>query len=249
MKNHYGKQQLTEQLFHNREYQISHPTYDTELAFYNMVCNGDVENIKKTYSAGSFYDEERGALSDNPIRNARYHLVVTIAMICRFCIEKGMEEQKSYGLSDVYIRCADKATTIAELKEIHRKAVFEYAGEMAAIKKQIQLPKKLYLALDYINDHLNDKIIISDIAEYAEISESQLRRDFQTYLMKTPLGYIQEKKIEFAKSKLEYSDISYVDLANDLGFASHSHFIKIFKEYTDMTPAEYRNRRYRKHFT
>ena len=44
MKNHYGKQQLTEQLFHNREYQISHPTYDTELAFYNMVCNGDVEN-------------------------------------------------------------------------------------------------------------------------------------------------------------------------------------------------------------
>ena len=49
MKNHYGKQQLTEQLFHNREYQISHPTYDTELAFYNMVCNGDVENIKKTY--------------------------------------------------------------------------------------------------------------------------------------------------------------------------------------------------------
>ena len=160
-----------------------------------------------------------------------------------------MEEQKSYGLSDVYIRCADKATTIAELKEIHRKAVFEYAGEMAAIKKQIQLPKKLYLALDYINDHLNDKIIISDIAEYAEISESQLRRDFQTYLMKTPLGYIQEKKIEFAKSKLEYSDVSYVDLANDLGFASHSHFIKIFKEYTDMTPAEYRNRRYRKHFT
>jgi len=249
MKNYYGQQQLAEQLFHNREYHIEHPTYDTELAFYNMVCNGDLDTIKKTYSSQSFYDEERGALSDNPIRNARYHLIVTIAMVCRFCIEKGMEEQKSYGLSDIYIRYADKATTIDELKEIHKNAIFKYAGEMANIKKRITIPKKLYLALDYIQNHLNEKILVSDITSYAELSESQLRRDFQLYFRKTPLSYIQEKKIEFAKSKLEYSDISYVDLANDLGFASHSHFIKIFKEYTDMTPAEYRNRRYRKHFT
>ena len=129
-------------------------------------------------------------------------------------------------------------------------------GDVETIKKHIQqghfMMKKEwhYRIIQFeINDHLNDKIMISDIAEYAEISESQLRRDFQTYLMKTPLGYIQEKKIEFAKGKLEYSDVSYVNIANDLGFASHSHFIKIFKEYTDMTPAEYRNRRYRKHFT
>ncbi len=75
-----------------------------------------------------------------------------------------------------------------------------------------------------------------------------MRRDFKQYLGMSPLKFIQEKKVEFAKNRLVYSDISYVDLANDLGFASHSHFIKIFKEHAGMTPVEYRNKKYRKHF-
>ena len=40
------RKQLTEQLFMNREYNISHPTYDSELEFYNMICNGDIETLK-----------------------------------------------------------------------------------------------------------------------------------------------------------------------------------------------------------
>lgn len=244
----FEQKQLTEQLFSNREYSISHPTYDTELQFYNMICEGEIDTLKQTYSDEAFFDAERGILSDNPVHNARYHLIVTITMISRFCIEKGLNEQKSYGLSDVYIRKADKATTVDELRYIHRKVVFEYANEMVGLKNQEIIPKNLRLALDYIYDHLNEHIIISDIAEHVGISESQLRRDFQTYLSITPSAFINEKKIEFAGNKLVYSDISYVDLANDLGFASHSHFIKIFKQYTGMTPAEYRNKKYRKHF-
>lgn len=248
MDNNYEQKQLTEQLFINREYSISHPTYDTELNFYNAIGEGNLEMLKEVYSDQSFFDSERGVLSDNPVHNARYHLIVTIAMISRFCIEKGLNEQKAYGLSDVYIRKADLATTIEELRSIHRKVVFEYANEMVLLKTEKVIPKNLRLALDYIYDHLNERIKTSDITECVGISESQLRRDFQTYLSTTPASFINEKKIEFAKNKLVYSDISYVDLANDLGFASHSHFIKIFKQYTGMTPVEYRNKKYRKHF-
>lgn len=241
------KKQLTEQLFINREYSISHPTYDTELAFYNMISEGDIEMLKKTYSDKSFFDSERGSLSDNPVRNARYHLIVTIAMLSRFCIEKGLNEQKSYGISDVYIRKADKAITIEQLRSIHKEVVSEYAYEMVEVKNAV-IPKNLRLAMDYIYDHLNEKIKLIDITKHIGMSESQLRRDFQTYLKTSPAAYINEKKIEFAKNRLVYSDVSYVDLANDLGFSSHSHFIKLFKQYTGMTPADYRNKKYRKHF-
>lgn len=248
MDNHYEQKQLAEQLFINREYNISHPTYDNELKFYNAISDGDLETLKAIYSDEAFFDKERGILSDNPVRNSRYHFIVTVAMISRFCIEKGLNEQKAYGLSDVYIRRADGAMTIEELRSLYRKVVFEYANEMIQIKTNETIPKKLRLALDYIYDHLNESIKISDIAESACTSESQLRRDFQMYLSTTPASYVNEKKIEFAKNKLVYSDISYVDLANDLGFSSHSHFIKVFKQYTGMTPVEYRNKKYRKHF-
>lgn len=244
----YEQKQLTEQLFINREYNISHPTYDTELNFYNIICEGNLEQLKEIYSDQSFFDSDRGVLSDHPVNNARYHLIVTITMVSRFCIEKGLNEQKAYGLSDVYIRKADRATTIDEIRGIHKKVVYEYANEMVQIKNKEMIPKNLRRALDYIYDNLNERIKISEITDCVGISESQLRRDFQTYLSVTPAEFINEKKIEFARNKLVYTDISYVDLANDLGFASHSHFIKIFKQYTGMTPAEYRNKKYRKHF-
>lgn len=242
------QKQLTEQLFRNREYSISHPTYDTELDFYNIICDGDIERLKEIYADDAFFDNERGVLSKNPVCNARYHLLVTVTMVTRFCIEKGMNEQKAYGMSDIYIRKADEAMSVAELSALYRKLVFDFAGEMAEIKKGEALTKNLRLALDYIYDHLNERISVSDISEAVAISESQLRRDFQTYLSTTPSNFVQEKKIEFAKNRLVYSDITYVDLANDLGFASHSHFIKIFKQHTGMTPMEYRNKKYRKHF-
>lgn len=242
------RKQLTEQLFTNREYHISHPTYDSELEFYNMICEGDIETLKTLNLENVFFDNERGILSKNPVRNARYHLLVTVTMATRFCIEKGMHEQKAYGKSDVYIRKADESGTIEEINRLYYKLVFDFAEEMAEIKKSEHIPKNLRLALDYIYDHLNENIGICEIADYVAISESQLRRDFQRYFSMPPLKFIQEKKVEFAKNRLVYSDISYVDLANDLGFASHSHFIKIFKEHTGMTPMEYRNKKYRKHF-
>lgn len=248
MEMNFEQKQLTEQLFLNREYNISHPTYDTELNFYNIICEGNLEQLKEIYSDQSFFDSDRGVLSDHPVNNARYHLIVTITMVSRFCIEKGLNEQKAYGLSDVYIRKADRATTIDEIRGIHKKVVYEYANEMVQIKNKEMIPKNLRRALDYIYDNLNERIKISEITDCVGISESQLRRDFQTYLSVTPAEFINEKKIEFARNKLVYTDISYVDLANDLGFASHSHFIKIFKQYTGMTPAEYRNKKYRKHF-
>lgn len=242
------RKQLTEQLFTNREYNISHPTYDTELEFYNMICDGDTEALKALNLENIFFGDERGILSKNPVRNARYHLLVTVTMVTRFCIEKGMHEQRAYGKSDVYIRKADETETIEGINRLYCKLVFDFAEEMAEIKRSENIPRNLRLALDYIYDHLNEHLGVTEIAEYAGISESQLRRDFRTYLSISPSDFIREKKVEFAKNRLVYSDISYVDLANDLGFASHSHFIKIFKEHTGMTPVEYRNKKYRKHF-
>lgn len=248
MEEHNEQKMLAEQQFMNREYNISHPTYDSELAFYTAVSEGNIELMEELYAENSFYDQERGVLSVDAVRNSRYHLIVSVSMICRFCIEKGLDEQKAYGLSDVYIRKADETSTIGQLSKLHRKVAFEFAEEMIQQKKNNMIPKNLRIALDYIYDHLNEKIDISDIADYVAISESQLRRDFRTYLSVSPSVFINQKKIEYAKNRLVYSDISYVDLANDLSFASHSHFIKIFKQYAGMTPAEYRNKKYRKHF-
>jgi len=52
-----------------------------------------------------------------------------------------------------------------------------------------------------------------------------------------------EERIETAKNLLRYSDLSYTDISATLSFSSQSHFIRLFKQYTGMTPAQFRRGR------
>ena len=96
--------EIVKQQFVQREYGLAHSTYDNELDFYQLVSSGDVKAVSGMLQTGE-EDEAvlaaRGILSDDKIRNQRYHEIVLVAMISRFCIEEGMEEMESYNLSDL----------------------------------------------------------------------------------------------------------------------------------------------------
>ena len=57
-----------------------------------------------------------GVLSTDRLRNLKYHLVITVSFITRFCVEGGMERETAYNLSDLYIRKADLASSPEEIK-------------------------------------------------------------------------------------------------------------------------------------
>ena len=86
--------EIVKQQFVQREYGLAHSTYDNELDFYQLVSSGDVKALSGMLLTG---DEDetvlaaRGILSDDKVRNRRYHEIVLVAMISRFCIEEGME--------------------------------------------------------------------------------------------------------------------------------------------------------------
>jgi AraC-like DNA-binding protein len=54
--------------------------------------------------------------------------------------------------------------------------------------------------------------------------------------------------VKLAKNLLIYSDYTIEKIALYLGFSSQSHFGKVFKKYTEMTPNAYRKRNARKDF-
>ena len=114
--------EIVKQQFVQREYGLAHSTYDNELDFYQLVSSGDVKAVSGMLQTGE-EDEAvlaaRGILSDDKIRNQRYHEIVLVAMISRFCIEEGMEEMESYNLSDFYINKLDKAQTKQQIINVH----------------------------------------------------------------------------------------------------------------------------------
>ena len=106
---HTTEKVLSHKLFLQREYNYSHLSYEKELNFYNAVKSGDTELLKEIMLP--LKDAQLGTLSPNPVRNIKYHLIVTIALITRFCMEGGLAPETAYTLSDLYIQQVDSCQT------------------------------------------------------------------------------------------------------------------------------------------
>ena len=251
MKNDTGKE-LVFKRFVQRESGLRHPTYDTELAFYQLVQSGDTERLMEALNdpgIPGIAAPERGELSEDPLRNFKYHFVVTAAMISRFCIEGGLDERISYMLSDIYIKRADKAVSMDELHALHEELVLEYAERMQKGISREKMSIHCIKAMDYISDNLHAPLTTSDVADYLELDRTYFCKLFKKETGMGVSEYIRHKKIQTAQSMLIYTDFSCSEIAQYFGFSSHSHFSDCFKTISGCTPTEYRMLHYRKHFT
>lgn len=225
--------------FRQRENEDYHADYESEFSFYNAVKEGDLETVKQMLlPLGS---KHMGTLSTHPVRNLRYHFIISVAMITRLCIESGLSPDYAYTLSDLYIQKADLIETIEGIQHLHKEMVYDYTKQMHQRVKEHTYSKQIVLALDYIYAHLQQPMTVAQIAEAIQLNPNYLSTLFKKELEISISAYIRKERIKMAENLLKYSDFSAIDISNYLCFSSHSHFIKVFKEQTGYTPKEYRN--------
>jgi nitrogen regulatory protein PII len=123
---------LSHKLFLQRENAIQHQGYEIELVFYEAVKNGDFEALKKVMQP--LQSDKLGILSKNPIRNLKYHLIITIALITRFCIEGGLPHETAYTLSDIYIQQLDVCNDVESIVLLHREVTYDFTNRMKELK-------------------------------------------------------------------------------------------------------------------
>lgn len=229
--------------FLNREYNVSHLSYEREMAFFQSIKEGNSAEAKRLFKP--FNNEGMGRLSDDSLRNLKYHLIITVAFITRYCIEGGMEMETAYNLSDIYIRSIDKCRTEDEINLLHSELVDDYSQRMSIIRKKNRYPRSVTLCLDYIYDNLHTKITLERLAELTKLSPAYLSKLFHKEVGLTVSGYISLKRIEAAENMLKFSEHSCLAISEYLCFSSESHFIQVFKKHTGYTPKAYRERFFR----
>jgi AraC family transcriptional regulator len=118
--------------------------------------------------------------------------------------------------------------------------------QYAAAKPHLQIYEgglsqlQLVRVLDYINERLDRKIELTDLAQLLGISQFHFSHLFKQAIGVSPYQYLIQQRIERAKQLLQQLDRSIMDVALDCGFNSHSHLSKQFRQFTGMTPKAYR---------
>ena len=95
-------------------------------------------------------------------------------------------------------------------------------------------------AMDYMTEYYSNQAITNDLlAAHCGISTVYFRKLFESVYGMSPIKYLQQLRMEKAKSMLFSDHESISQVAESVGYSSIFHFSKMFRRYTGMSPSAY----------
>lgn len=94
----------------------------------------------------------------------------------------------------------------------------------------------------WLQKNLHETISVGDLADHCRVSERTLLRHFHADFGASPLEYVQKLRVERAKALLESTKLSFEEIVGRCGYQDVSSFRRLFKQVTQLTPNDYRDR-------
>lgn len=172
----------------------------------------------------------------------RARICELLVLSARAAIDGGADETRILSLCQTYIGEMQDIYNVDKLcfwlTGVLKQLIDCLFGEDSACNRNV-MPR----ALSYIHLHFGSRLTLDEVAREVHLSPSYFSRLFKNETGMPFSEYLQKTRIEQAKRQLRQQDCSMADIAGKTGFFDQSHFIKIFKHATGLTPGEYRRRR------
>ena len=238
------EKQLAYVEFINRENSFHHHSWGDELGSLELLRKGDMRAVERDRIM--FESNTSGHLSDDPFKNRLYLNICHITLCTRFAIEGGMDSEKAFNASDLFIQRCDSAKTIEELVDLRFEATEYFTKQVAAAKKAMIFSKPVVLCADYINEHLHEAISVVELAKMVGLNASYLSALFKREAGLNITDYVILKRMEAAENMLRLSEFSLAEISDILHFSSYSHFARTFRKHYAMSPKTYRDLNFRR---
>ena len=124
--------------------------------------------------------------------------------------------------------------TLKELKLNLCSLIFDSFPKIKA-DSQLILRAKVYIEKNYMN-----KISLNDIAKYLGITSYYFCRVFKKETGVNFANYLTEVRLDQAKKLLKETKLSNKVICEKVGINSTNYFHQLFKNYTGMTPSEFK---------
>ncbi len=92
----------------------------------------------------------------------------------------------------------------------------------------------------YILHHLGEEIALESLAAYMSVSKYHFARTFRRIFGMSVMQFITKERLQQAKYRLQNTNQSICEIAEDLGFSNGGYFTKVFKKAYGITPTHYR---------
>jgi len=96
--------------------------------------------------------------------------------------------------------------------------------------------------LDWIHEHLGDRIELAQLASAGSVSRATVSRMFDEHLGTSPMAYVAHQRMQRARVLLDETDLTVAQIGRAVGFADPYHFSRRFAAVVGRPPTSYRAR-------
>jgi AraC family transcriptional regulator len=138
----------------------------------------------------------------------------------------------------------------AAKSSIHRaasllQAQMRYDGSERQDPSQALLAWQMRLVEIYIEEHIDQQILVANLSDLIDLSEAHFSRAFRLAYGEPPHAYIVRRRVELAAQLMLASRDPLSEIALQCGFHDQAHLSKQFRQLTGETPAAWRRLRRR----
>lgn len=235
-----SRKRISEELFDRQERAVAHNPYSQEVRKMDSIRKGDCQMLERSLS--ETYAGEVGKLAKNELRQAKNLAICVITLASRAAIEGGILPELAFTMVDGCIQKIEDMESEIEIGALMRKSEYDFACQVWETKQKGKVNPLVERAKNYIFKNMHVKINVKNMAEELGIHADYLSDLFHRTEGITLQRYIMENRVHLSENLLRYSDYSAKEIGYYFAFQSQSHFGKVFKEVTGMTPGDYRKR-------
>jgi isoquinoline 1-oxidoreductase subunit alpha len=116
------------------------------------------------------------------------------------------------------------------------------SDEPGSTQRQIRALQtwRLKRVVEYVENHLSERIGLSDLAAVAGLSRMHFARQFRTATGLRPHEFFLRRRIQRAEELLRNTRMPIVEIALTVGFQTQAHFNTVFKRFAGCTPGRWR---------
>ncbi len=186
-------------------------TFQRIVVYFTEKAIGDLTLIEKMRHAGGLY---------HPDRRMSHQIHGLLGMML-------MEQSETDDLHDITMETILRAILLLLLKDV--RTLNPTVNKSRVIK-----------VIEYISDHYMEDLRLDELAGRFYVSQYYLCREFKKYTSRTINQYINTTRILNAQREIMETNHPFSQVAANCGFASSTHFSRVFRSVTGMTPTAFR---------
>jgi len=212
------------------------PSLDDTFSIFNWkdwLIEGQAEKIRAEVE--NFLAKKKAERELN-----RSLLVLIVQMVTNtFYSLDGQGAEKMMGTAEIsgrYVRSTDSPEALLLYLD---EVISQYRGRE---KEEIENNGAILIRKmkNYIRDNIGSRMDREEVAMRFFVSKDYVTHLFNRYENVSFTQYVNEQKLERAKDLIRKTNLPMKAIAMNVGFSDYAYFSKVFKEYSGMSPLDYR---------